>query len=117
MLQLDPTAAIAPTADLVAWSRLGSSYRPVDLKQALERDRTLFEFNAVVRPMRDLGLYLAGASDWPPYQRSRDWLRDNDRFRRDVLAVLGGSGPMSSRDIPDTAGVPWPSSGWTTIAT
>ncbi|MDQ3150040.1 MAG: winged helix-turn-helix domain-containing protein, partial [Chloroflexota bacterium] len=57
MLQLDPTAAIAPSADLVAWSRLGSSYRPADLKQALEKDRTLFELNAVVRPMRDLGLY------------------------------------------------------------
>jgi uncharacterized protein YcaQ len=67
LLQLDPTAAIAPSADLVAWSRLGSAYKPADLKQALERDRTLFEFNAVVRPMRDLGLYLAGASAWPPY--------------------------------------------------
>ena len=47
MLQLDPTAAIAPSADLVAWSRLGSSYQPGDLKRALEQDRTLFEFNAV----------------------------------------------------------------------
>jgi uncharacterized protein YcaQ len=26
LLQIDPTAAIAPNADLVAWSRLGSSY-------------------------------------------------------------------------------------------
>ncbi len=67
MLQIDPTAAIAPTADLVAWSRLGPSYRPEDLKQALEQDRTLFEFNAVVRPMRDLGLYLAGAADSPSH--------------------------------------------------
>jgi uncharacterized protein YcaQ len=113
MLQLDPTAAIAPSADLVAWSRLGSSYRPDDLKQALEQDRTLFEFNAVVRPMRDVGLYLAGASEWPPYQKTRDWLRDNDRFRRDILDRLAGSGPLTSRDIPDTSVVPWPSSGWT----
>src|SRR5262249_42860083 len=43
-LQIDPTAAVAPSADLVAWSRLGSAYRPEDLKQALEADRTLFEF-------------------------------------------------------------------------
>jgi uncharacterized protein YcaQ len=113
MLQIDPTAAIAPSADLVAWSRLGSSYRPAQLKQALEQDRTLFEYNALIRPMSDLGLYLAGAAEWPPYQRSRVWLRDNDRFRRDILKLLGRSGPLTSRDIPDTALVPWASTGWT----
>ena len=113
MLQIDPTAAIAPTADLVAWSRLGSSYRPSDLKRALEEDRTLFEFNAVIRPMRDLGLYLADAADWPPYQKQRDWLRDNERFQRDILDLLASSGPLTSRDIPDTSVVPWPSTGWT----
>ena len=113
MLQLDPTAAIAPSADLVAWSRLGYSYRPADLKQALEQDRTLFELNAVVRPMRDLGLYFASDSDWSPYRKQRDWLRNNDRFRRDVLDLLASAGALSSRDIPDTSVVPWPSSGWT----
>ena len=35
LLQIDPTAAIAPNADLVAWSRLGSSYSPADLSAAL----------------------------------------------------------------------------------
>ena len=43
LLQIDPTAAIAPSADLVVWSRLGSSYQPAYLQQALEQDRTLFE--------------------------------------------------------------------------
>lgn len=55
-LQLDPTAAVAPSADLVAWTRLGAAYQPVHLQQALERDRTLFEHRAMVRPMADLGL-------------------------------------------------------------
>ena len=113
LLQLDPTAAIAPSADLVAWSRLGSTYQPDHLKQALEQDRTLVELDALVRPMSDLGLYLAGADDRPSYERSRAWFRDNDPFRRDVLALLGSSGPMTSRDIPDTSVVPWASSGWT----
>jgi len=113
LLQLDPTAAVAPSADLVAWSRLGSSYRPDQLKHALEQDRTLFELDALVRPVSDLGLYLAGAAELPSYDHSRAWLRDNDRFRRDVLDVLGSSGPLSSRDIPDTCVVPWASSGWT----
>jgi len=113
LLQIDPTAAIAPNADLVAWSRLGSAYQPEHLKQALEQDRTLLEHNALIRPMSDLGLYLAGASDWPDYERTRAWLRDNDHFRRDILKVLGSSGPLTSRDIPDTSVVPWASSGWT----
>jgi uncharacterized protein len=113
LLQIDPTAAIAPSADLVAWSRLGSTYQPAHLQQALEQDRTLFEHNALVRPMSDLGLYLAGAADWPSYERTRAWLRDNDRFRRDILDLLGSSGPLSSRDIPDTCVMPWASTGWT----
>jgi uncharacterized protein len=112
LLQIDPTAAVAPTADLVAWSRLGSAYDPDELKQALEQDRTLFELDAMVRPMSDLGLYLADAADWPSYDKQRDWLRDNDRFRRDILGLLGSSGPLSSRDIPDTCVVPWASTGW-----
>jgi uncharacterized protein YcaQ len=113
LLQIDPTAAIAPSADLVAWSRLGPAYRPADLRHALEQDRTLFEHNALIRPVGDLGLYLAGASDQPSYEHSRAWLRANDRFRRDVLKLLGSSGPLTSRDIPDTAKVPWGSTGWT----
>ena len=111
-LQIDPTAAIAPAADLVAWSRLGSDYRPEQLRQALEEDRTLFEHNALVRPMSDAVLVLAEAPEWPTYERTRDWLRDNDAFRRDVLELLADSGPLTSRHIPDTAVVPWASTGW-----
>jgi uncharacterized protein len=112
LLQIDPTAAIAPSADLVAWSRLGSAYEPADLKHALEQDRTLFELDAFVRPTSDLGLYLAGAAGRPSYQSSRTWLRENDRFRRDILDRLGSSGPLTSRDLPDTCVVPWASTGW-----
>ena len=113
LLQIDPTAAVAPAADLVAWSRLGSAYQPAHLKQALEQDRTLFEHNALVRPMKDVGLYLADAADWPLWERTRTWLRANDSFRRDIIDRLSESGPLSSRDIPDTAVVPWASTGWT----
>jgi len=113
LLQIDPTSAIAPSADLVAWSRLGAAYRPADLRRALEDDRTLFEHNALVRPAADLGLVLARAVEWPRHERPRVWLRENDRFRRDILALLARSGPLSSRDIPDTCVVPWASTGWT----
>jgi uncharacterized protein YcaQ len=113
LLQVDPTAAIAPNADLVLWSRLGSSYRPEQLRQALEADRTLFEFNALIRPMSDLGFYLAGVGGRRAHGRVSNWLRDNDRFRRDILKLLERSGPLASRDIPDTCAVPWASTGWT----
>ena len=112
-LQIDPTAAIAPSADLVAWSRLGSSYRPEHLTRALEQDRTLFEFDARIWPTSDLGLCLAGAADRPSHDRGRAWLRDNDRCRRDILELLERSGPLPSREIPDTSAVPWASTGWT----
>jgi uncharacterized protein len=123
-LQLDPTAAIAPSADLVAWGRVGNAYQPAILQQALERDRTLFEHHgqpsvnepvlALVRPMVDLRLYLAEMAAWPPYNRTQStgWMEANDSFRRRVLDQLRASGPLSSRDIPDTCEVPWESSGW-----
>jgi uncharacterized protein YcaQ len=113
LLQIDPTAAIAPSADLVAWSRLGSAYQPAHLQQALEQDRTLFEHNALVRPMSDLGLHLAASRTSRSHERTHAWIRDNDRFRRDILDLLGSSGPLSSREIPDTCVVPWASTGWT----
>jgi uncharacterized protein YcaQ len=113
LVQVDPTAAIAPSADLVLWSRLGSSYRPEALRRALEQERTLFEHNALVRPMSDLGLVLADAAEWPRYDSVREWLRANDSFRRDVLELLRRSGPLGSREIPDTSVVPWASTGWT----
>lgn len=113
LLQVDPTAAIAPSADLVAWTRLGSAYQPAQLKHALEEERTLFELDALVRSMNDAGLMLAGAAGFPRYEQSRQWMRKNDRFRRDVLDLLGRSGPLASREIPDTCAVPWRSTGWT----
>lgn len=120
-LQLDPTAAVAPSADLVAFGRLGPSYRPEHLQAALDQ-RTIFEHRflepgapavALLRPMEDLGLFLAQMRTLPRYASAREWLRANDRFRRDVLKILGRSGPLLSREIPDTTVVPWASTGWT----
>ena len=42
LLQVDPTSAVAPSADLVAWSRLGSAYSPAQLTAVLDR-RSLIE--------------------------------------------------------------------------
>jgi uncharacterized protein YcaQ len=113
LLQVDPTAAIAPSADLVAWSRLGSNYRPEDLTKALEVDRTLFELVAIIRPMEDLPMILGLRHEAPIHERTATWLEANARFRRDVLSRLKDAGALSTRDIPDTSDVPWASTGWT----
>ena len=112
-LQVDPTAVIAPNADLVAWTRLGSAYQPAQLTLALEKDRTLFELNALVRPMVDLGLYRAEMAVWPHRDYMQTWMARNARFSSDILDRLAASGSLLSRDIPDTSQVPWSSTGWT----
>jgi uncharacterized protein YcaQ len=122
-LQLDPTAAVAPSADLIAWSRLGSSYRPEHLQQAIERNRTMFEQKAqddpkqppfaMIRPTSDLGLLLDTMSAWPLSEGRRRWLEANESFRQDVLTRLRDAGPLLSREVADTSVVPWVSTGWT----
>jgi uncharacterized protein len=118
-LQLDPIAAVAPSADLVMWSRLASGYRPADLRSALA-DRTLIELQALIRPAEDIALYRADMAAWPgtgelrPWQEGRrDWVKANDACRRDILKRLKTTGPLPMRDLPDTCAVPWGSTGWT----
>lgn len=118
LLQINPTAAIAPSADLVAWSRLGSGYAPDELYRALA-DRTLLELRGMIRPSEDLALYRADMAAWAGdgslggwRDVHRRWVKANDACRRDILGRLASSGPLSSRDLPDTCAVPWRSSGW-----
>jgi uncharacterized protein YcaQ len=113
VLQIDPTAAIAPSADLVLWSRLGSKYDPADLTRAIEHDRTLVETVAYIRSPRDLPAVIAEVRDAEMHATIAAWLAVNEPFRRDILALLEKAGPLLSRDIPDTSVEPWPSSGWT----
>jgi uncharacterized protein len=113
LLQIDPTAAIAPNADLVAWSRLGTSYQPAQLTRALEEDRTLFELRAFIRPMTAVALHVPEETAYTAQSQVQVWIEANDRFRRDVVARLRDAGPLLSRDIADTSQVPWGSTGWT----
>lgn len=113
-LQLDPTAAIAPSADLVLWSRLGDAYDPSDLRFALDTERSLVEYGGFVRPMEDIGLWLAiAASDWHLAPWATSWIGKNAGFRADLLARLEADGPLVAGEIEDTAEVPWQSTGWT----
>lgn len=112
-LKVDPVSAIAPSADVVLWSRLGERYDPAELTRALEVDRSLFELDLMVRPMDDLRLFRPAMRQSPPYERTRDWLAANASFRGDILLRLSASGPLPATEIPDTSAVPWSSTGWT----
>jgi hypothetical protein len=119
VLQNYQTTAVAPNADLVVWSRLGSSYSPSDLVSALE-DRSLIEVRGMIRPSEDVALFRAEMAEWPgngellDWQEFRsDWVKANDACRLDILDRLADFGPLTSRELPDMCDVPWESTGWT----
>ena len=77
VVQLDPTSAIAPSADLVMWSRIGSAYSPQDLRDACD-ELLLIELDGMVRPAEDIALHTAemaerrdgvGLLDWQEARR------------------------------------------------
>jgi uncharacterized protein YcaQ len=110
-LPTEPTRAIAPSYDLVSWSRLGTAYEPRDLDDLLA-ERELYEDADGIRPMADLPLHLADMASYPRWDEVRDWLEANELFRTEVLDVLDADGPLPSRAVHATAQVPWKSSGW-----
>ena len=118
LLQVEPTSAVAPSAHVVAWSRLGVGYRQSDLDDLLA-DGSLVELHSMLRPAEDLALYRAEMAAWPSAGELEDWERSlagwvdaNDDTRRDILAKLHDEGPCTTRELPDTTLVPWQSSGW-----
>jgi uncharacterized protein YcaQ len=118
LVQLEPTSAIAPSAHLVLWSRLGSAYSPQELRDAVD-EQALIELRGMLRPAEDLALYRAEMAEWPGtgelkdwQEHQRDWVAANDACRHDILHRLRADGPLPARELPDTCVVPWASSGW-----
>ncbi len=112
------TAHVAPSADLVLWSRIGASYDPDELDRLFE-DRRVLELDGLFRPSEDLALFRAQMRAWPGpppltewMEDVSDWLDANRECHDDVIALLRSEGPLSTRDLPDTCVVPWRSSGW-----
>jgi uncharacterized protein len=119
VLQTEPTAPLgAPTADLVLWSRLGSTYDRDELVDLIDR-QLLIEHQGYIRPSEDIALFRAEMSTWPGREPLREWQRDtarwveaNDGCRREILDLLRREGPLPTSAFDDTCEVPWPSSGW-----
>ena len=114
LVQYSPTAAVAPSADLVMWSRLGLGLPTRRTSRTPSRSGVrLFELDMMIRPIEDLELLLPELRLESPYPRTREWLEANEPFRRDILERLRQDGPLSARELHDTSVFPWPSSGWT----
>jgi uncharacterized protein YcaQ len=121
VVQLDQTAYVAPNADLVAWSRLGSAYDPAELADALASHQIL-EFRGFARLPEAMALFRAEMEAWPAtsptgelldwQEYHRDWLRANEGSRTEILELLRQDGPLRMKDLPDNCVRPWRSSGW-----
>src|SRR5690349_1610584 len=64
LIGIDPVSAIAPSADLVLWSRLGSSYDVQELKDAVN-ELTIIELHGTLKVAEDVALYRADMDAWP----------------------------------------------------
>ena len=81
LLQLDPTRAIAPSAELVLWSRWGPAYWPQELWDAVD-DQRLIQLRGTLRPAEDLALYRAEMAQWPGTGELRQWQRQMEYLRQ-----------------------------------
>src|SRR6478672_4506515 len=118
LLQIEPTSAIAPSAELVLWSRLGSAFRPHELWDAVDEQR-LVEVHQTLRAPEDIALFRAEmdrrreSDELSGWQLSvNEWVLANNDCRRDILDRLRADGPLPSSELPDSCVVPWKSSGW-----
>jgi uncharacterized protein len=119
-LQLDPTSVVAPSHQLVVFSRVGP-YQRKHLDTLLWEERRLFEAWAHAAsivltehyPIHRwiTRCYAAGKWSWTP--RALAWVKANETLRRSILRQLREHGPLPSRAFEDASSVGWQSSGWT----
>jgi uncharacterized protein len=118
LLQIEPTSAIAPSAELVVWSRLGSGFEAHELWDAVDELR-LIEVQQSLRVPEDIALFRAEMDHWRESEEltgwqlsATEWVMANNDCRRDILDRLRSDGPLPSSELPDSCVVPWKSSGW-----
>jgi hypothetical protein len=118
MVQVDVTARVAPSAELVLWSRLGGGLDRDELPARCEEQR-LVEISMRLVHHDDVALHRAEMAVWPdpalhdPYEHAAwEWVLDNGGCRADVLERLRADGPLPATALPDTCVRPWGSSGW-----
>ncbi|WP_344341666.1 DNA glycosylase AlkZ-like family protein [Agrococcus versicolor] len=123
LLQANVTDIVMPSAEHVAWSRLGDGLAYGDVRRAVEVEQRLFEHLGQPTPLEPLAVSLRPTALLPEllppmrswaleHPRVAAWVADDPEFRDGVLDLLRADGPLPQRDVPDTARWPWDSSGW-----
>jgi uncharacterized protein YcaQ len=128
-LQLDPTNVVAPSHQLVVFSRVGP-YQPKRLETLLWDERRLFESWAhaasiVVTEHYPIYRWImhriaTGKGFWHGFtpsgerqaQRVLAWIKTNDSLRQSILRQIRQRGPLPSRAFEDQSTGAWQSSGW-----
>jgi uncharacterized protein len=116
-VQMDPTRRVARTEHLVLWSRLGRRFRIAELERLLWQERSLFEYRAFILPTSEYAVHRQTMRRYPSttagrHEYVRRYLRENQAFRRYVLARLRADGPLPTRAFEDRSAVGWRTGGW-----
>src|SRR2546422_6337361 len=113
-LQLDPITAVAPSHQIVLWSRLGN-YDTSHLDNLLWNEKKLFEYwahQASIVLIEDYPLYYSLMRRHPDVlvrpgsvwrQRIDKFLNANTKLRDHILSELRKKGPLLSRQFEDEA--------------
>ncbi|MFF4832703.1 winged helix-turn-helix domain-containing protein [Streptomyces sp. NPDC001315] len=115
-LQLDPVNVVAPSHEIVLWSRLGAQ-AGARFEELWWQDRWLFEYwahAAAIVLTEDYPLHRVTMDAYPPPNRSFTavWMEANDQLLKHVLHRLGEGTPLPTDAFEDCAAMDWPSSGW-----
>ena len=118
-LQLDPISVVAPSHQLVVFSRVGP-YQRKHLDTLLWEERRLFEAwahaaSVVVTehfPIHRWIMRRYAGGKWTYAPRALAWVKANDPLRRNILRQLRERGPLPSRAFEDASSVGWRTTGW-----
>jgi uncharacterized protein YcaQ len=116
-VQMDPTRRVARTEHLVLWSRMGRRFRIAELERLLWQERSLFEYRAFILPTSQYAVHRQTMRRYPSTTAGRHgyvrrYLRENQSFRRYILARLRAEGPLPTRAFEDRSAVGWRTGGW-----
>lgn len=116
-VQIDPISAVERTHRLVLFSRVGH-YDRAHFDQLLWQERKLFEYWAHCASIvltEDYPLHSPMMRDYPWSDRTRAWIKQNQKLKNYVLREIRQRGPLPSRAFTEDGLHPeaWVSTGWT----